>query len=51
MKVCSICNKEVTTDYLEIKCPKCGNSRIVRCRACRKNAKPYKCNECGFVGP
>ena len=51
MKVCGRCNKEVTNDYLEFKCPKCEKSRIVRCAACRKNAKTYACKECGFVGP
>ena len=51
MKVCGTCNKEVTTDYVEFKCPKCGKSRIVRCEACRNNAKPYACKECGFMGP
>ena len=51
MKVCSTCNKEVTTDFVEFKCPKCSKSLVVRCESCRKSAKPYKCAECGFVGP
>ena len=35
----------------EARCPKCGKSKIVRCQQCRKTAKPYKCEECGFEGP
>ena len=51
MKVCGTCNKEVTQDFVEFKCPKCSKSRIVRCLACRNNAKNYECKECGFIGP
>jgi len=50
MKVCSSCNKEVTTDYVEFKCPKCGKEKIIRCENCRKTVKTYKC-KCGFEGP
>ncbi|MBN2067287.1 MAG: RNA-binding protein [Candidatus Diapherotrites archaeon] len=50
MKVCSTCNRE-SQDYVEFRCPKCGKTRIVRCENCRKTAKPYKCEECGFEGP
>ena len=51
MKVCGACNREVTDDFVEFKCPSCGKSRIVRCEKCRQQAKPYKCEECGFEGP
>jgi len=51
MKVCSTCNKEVTDDYVDFKCPKCGSERIVRCLHCRTTSKPYTCKECGFIGP
>ncbi|MFH1239968.1 MAG: zinc finger domain-containing protein [Candidatus Diapherotrites archaeon] len=51
MKVCSTCNKEVTDNYVEFKCPKCSKERIVRCLHCRSTSKPYTCKECGFIGP
>jgi len=51
LKVCSSCNKEVTDDFVEFKCPKCGKSRVVRCEHCRQTGKAYKCKECGFEGP
>ncbi|MGC8676534.1 MAG: zinc finger domain-containing protein [Candidatus Micrarchaeia archaeon] len=49
-KVCSSCGK-LSHDYTEFKCPKCGNSTIVRCRECRENFRTYKCEVCGFEGP
>ncbi len=51
VKVCSSCNREVTGEAAEFKCPECGNAKIVRCAHCRKTVKTYKCQECGFVGP
>ena len=51
MKACSTCNKEVTSDFVEFRCPKCGKTAIIRCEACRKTAKTYNCSECGFEGP
>ncbi|HLD58802.1 MAG TPA: zinc finger domain-containing protein [archaeon] len=51
MKVCSTCNRELTTGFVEFKCPNCGKERILRCPHCRKAVKTYKCGECGFEGP
>jgi len=51
MKVCGTCNKEVTNDYVEFLCPKCGKHKIIRCQHCRDTAKTYACPECGFIGP
>jgi len=51
LKVCGSCNREVTGDYVEFKCPECGKTRIIRCAHCRKSAKVYNCTECGFTGP
>ena len=50
MKKCTSCNKEVGNNYVEFKCPECGNIKIVRCDNCRTTSKPYTC-ECGFEGP
>ncbi|MFH1588805.1 MAG: zinc finger domain-containing protein [Candidatus Diapherotrites archaeon] len=51
MKVCGSCNKEVTDDYVDFKCPNCNKSRILRCEKCRNISTEYKCKECGFTGP
>ncbi len=39
-----------TTDYTEIKCPKCGKI-ITRSFAAKSNMVKYKCQKCGFEGP
>ncbi|MEM0360163.1 MAG: zinc finger domain-containing protein [Candidatus Diapherotrites archaeon] len=51
MKKCSSCNKVVVSEYVEFKCPKCLNAKIIRCTTCRSSSKPYTCPECGFSGP
>ncbi|MFH1256164.1 MAG: zinc finger domain-containing protein [Candidatus Diapherotrites archaeon] len=51
MKVCSTCNREVTSEFVEFKCPECGKGKIVRCQNCRVNSRLYTCKECGFTGP
>jgi hypothetical protein len=51
MKTCSSCNREVTSNYAEFRCPECGKSNIVRCQHCRETVKTYKCEKCNFVGP
>ena len=51
VKICSSCNKEVSGESAEFKCPSCGSPKIIRCGHCRKTVKQYKCPECGFVGP
>ena len=50
MKICSSCNRQVTNEYVEFRCPE-GSEKIVRCAECRKNARPYTCAETSFVGP
>ncbi|MFH1586583.1 MAG: zinc finger domain-containing protein [Candidatus Diapherotrites archaeon] len=50
MKICTTCNKEVTGDYVEFKCPKCDKEIIIRCGHCRSTSKTYQCS-CGFEGP
>jgi Predicted Zn-ribbon RNA-binding protein with a function in translation len=32
-------------------CPNCGKALIWRCEKCRKQGTPYRCPNCGFVGP
>lgn len=51
MKKCTSCKREVTDDYVEFKCPKCGKEIIIRCLHCRKLVAPYVCTKCGFEGP
>ncbi|MDO8537438.1 MAG: zinc finger domain-containing protein [archaeon] len=51
MKVCTSCNKEVTQEFVEFPCPKCGKHKIIRCLNCRITSKTYKCDNCGFEGP
>ncbi len=47
---CVSCNKEVTDDYVEFKCPSCKR-QMARCLACRDTVIKYKCPECDFEGP
>ncbi|MFA6268999.1 MAG: zinc finger domain-containing protein [archaeon] len=51
MKTCTSCNKVVTSNHVEFKCPSCGKSTIIRCEHCKQNCKEYTCKECSFVGP
>jgi len=48
---CTSCGKEVTNNYVEFKCPGCGEIDIRRCDNCRKRCTNYRCPECGFRGP
>lgn len=49
-KVCSSCGR-LTSEYTEFKCPSCGKTTIIRCKACRETYNKYKCAECKFEGP
>jgi predicted RNA-binding Zn-ribbon protein involved in translation (DUF1610 family) len=51
MKVCTTTNEEVTSKYVEFKCPKCLGSNIIRSSHARETSMPYSCPECGFTGP
>ena len=51
MLECTSCGKEVTDDYVEFKCPECGEEKIRRCNRCRSKSSKYRCSECGFQGP
>ncbi|MDD4250634.1 MAG: zinc finger domain-containing protein [Candidatus ainarchaeum sp.] len=51
MKKCTTCNKIVTDNKTEFKCPNCGKTTIIRCDSCKTSAKEYVCKECNFVGP
>ena len=51
MKKCTTCNKVVTDNKTEFKCPGCGKGIIIRCDSCKQTAKRYTCADCGFVGP
>ncbi len=32
-------------------CPSCGQATIGRCARCRDQSVPYRCPNCGFLGP
>ncbi|VVB99427.1 Uncharacterised protein [uncultured archaeon] len=49
MKTCITTNKVVSGDFIEFKCPGCGE-RLVRSIAAREKSMVYKC-KCGFTGP
>ncbi|MBU0636128.1 RNA-binding protein [Candidatus Micrarchaeota archaeon] len=50
VKTCTTCNREVSQDYVEFKCPD-GAGKVIRCYTCRKNARPYSCGKNEFIGP
>jgi len=49
---CSSCGRGLAapgaTAFL---CPSCGTETIGRDARCRDQSVPYKCKNCGFVGP
>jgi len=47
--VCDSCGIR-TSEFTEIKCPKCGE-KLIRCASCKSNMVTYTCKKCGFVGP
>jgi predicted RNA-binding Zn-ribbon protein involved in translation (DUF1610 family) len=49
-KICSSCGR-LTSQYVEFKCPKCGEGVITRCDECRMTYTRYRCDKCGFEGP
>lgn len=51
--VCSSCKSRILNidESTRFKCPKCGETEIVRCAYCRKIAARYTCSKCGFEGP
>ncbi|MEM0286731.1 MAG: zinc finger domain-containing protein [Nitrososphaerota archaeon] len=51
--ICSSCNRTINPRENAVKfyCPDCGKVLIWRCERCRKLARPYKCENCGFEGP
>lgn len=50
---CNSCNVRITnlTGSVKFKCPKCGESDLVRCVHCRKIVAKYTCPSCNFTGP
>ena len=42
---------EVQDNWVQFSCPECGKSTMIRCKKCKEMGNPYKCPECGFVGP
>lgn len=51
MKVCSSCNKQVVSDFIEFPNPGNLKTKIVRCAHCRESAKTYTAPGASFVGP
>lgn len=50
---CTSCGTNLISsdDFVEFSCPKCGETKVVRCRKCRRKKNSYECEECGFEGP
>ena len=50
---CSTCGKQIETEdnWVEFKCPACGEDTIFRCEHCKKLENQYTCQKCGFKGP
>ncbi|MBS3152499.1 DUF1610 domain-containing protein [Candidatus Woesearchaeota archaeon] len=50
---CTSCNVRITNmpGSVRFKCPKCGETEIVRCSHCRKIVAKYICPNCSFSGP
>ena len=49
MRTCITTNKVVNDDFIEFRCPNCGE-RITRSLDARKRSLTYTC-KCGFTGP
>ncbi|MEM0056997.1 MAG: zinc finger domain-containing protein [Candidatus Geothermarchaeota archaeon] len=50
---CTSCGKPITHFEYATKfyCPNCGETLIWRCEKCRRFARIYVCERCGFRGP
>jgi predicted RNA-binding Zn-ribbon protein involved in translation (DUF1610 family) len=44
----SIVNDKGSVNF---RCPKCGETEVIRSRYERENAVKYTCEKCGFSGP
>jgi predicted RNA-binding Zn-ribbon protein involved in translation (DUF1610 family) len=49
-KICTSCGK-LSNSYAEFRCPKCGETSIVRCYSCREKHNTYRCTSCATEGP
>ena len=50
---CTSCNLKIANlpGSAKFKCPKCGQTEIIRCAHCRKIVAKYICPACSFSGP
>ena len=50
---CTSCNVRITNivGSAKFKCPKCGETDIIRCAHCRKIVTKYRCPKCEFSAP
>ncbi|MGC9071526.1 MAG: zinc finger domain-containing protein [Acidilobus sp.] len=51
--VCTSCGRIIHPKERAVAfyCPNCGKALIWRCSKCRKQGTPYRCPNCGFIGP
>lgn len=49
-KLCVSCGR-LTNQYVEFRCPSCGEGNIIRCYSCREKHTRYRCTKCDFEGP
>jgi Zn-ribbon RNA-binding protein len=38
-------------NFVQFKCPSCGEVSVIRCKQCKTLSIKYKCEKCGFEGP
>jgi hypothetical protein len=50
---CKSCGIKVEggSQWVRFGCPSCGETSIIRCSRCKSFGNPYKCDNCGFMGP
>jgi len=51
--LCTSCGADLLGDqnFVQFKCPSCGEEKIFRCSRCKRLSNEYTCKKCGFVGP
>ncbi|MBI2547627.1 MAG: RNA-binding protein [Candidatus Aenigmarchaeota archaeon] len=50
---CNTCGTNVLSkkNFVQLNCPQCGKTEIIRCSTCKNLGAKYRCKECNFEGP